>query len=261
MNIFAISNQKGGVGKSTTACALGAGFARKGYRVLFVDLDPQGNLSYLLGVPQVSISTLELLCGTHTAAEAVVATPCGDLLPATPSLSSIHTMDLGAGKEFRLRDTLKPLGKRYDVAVVDTPPALSLLTINALTACQSVIVPTQADVCSLQGIGQLYQTLQAVRTNCNPALSLLGILVVRYAVRSILARDMLALLQETAQSLHTRVFRTAIRECVAIKEAQAKNQDVFTYHPQSNAAKDYGAFVREVMACLKITSPAKTSKK
>ena len=234
LEIIAISNQKGGVGKSTTASALGAGLFHKGFKVLYVDLDAQGNLSYSMGASNRAISSLEVLTGPATAKEAIVHTPQGDLIPASPALASADITLKDTGREYKLKEALEPVLADYDYIVLDTPPALGTLTINALTACNSVVVPAQADIYSLQGVGQLVQTIKTVQRYTNNA-------------RAVLTRDMTELLEDTANQLQTKLFNTRIRECIALKEAQASQQDIFTYAPKSNATADYRAFIEEVL--------------
>lgn len=244
---IAVSNQKGGVGKSTTVSALGAGLFQRGYKVLYVDLDAQGNLSYSMGATGKALTSLEVLTGTATAKEAIVETPQGDIIPASPALASADAILTDTGKEYRLKEALEPVGAEYDFILLDTPPALGTLTINALTACNSVIVPAQADIYSLQGVGQLAQTIQTVRKYCNKALSIKGLLVTRYNARAVLSKDMTELLEDTAQKLQTTLYKTKIRECIALKEAQASQQDIFTYSPKSNATADYTALIEEIL--------------
>lgn len=244
---IAIINQKGGVGKSTTSNALGAGLSLKGYKVLYVDLDAQGNLSYSMGATGKALTSLEMLTGTATAKEAIVQTPQGDLIPASPALASADAIITDTGKEYRLKEALEPVKGEYDYIILDTPPALGVLTVNALTACNSVIIPAQADIYSLQGIGQLSQTIETVKKYCNPSLTIKGILATRYSSRTVLARDMTQLLEDTARELNTKLYSSKIRECVALKEAQASQQDIYSYSPKSNATADYTAFVEEVL--------------
>lgn len=245
--VIAVSNQKGGVGKSTTANALGAYLFHKGFKVLYVDMDAQGNLSYSMGASNKNISSLEVLTGTATAREAIVQTPQGDLIPASPALASADAILTETGKEYKLREALEPLLGEYDYIIIDTPPAIGTLTINALTACNSVIVPAQADIFSLQGIGQLVQTIQTVKKYCNRNLSIKGLLITRYNARTVLSKDMTDLLEDTAQKLQTKLYQTKIRECTALKEAQASQQDIYIYAPRSNGTADYTAFVEEVL--------------
>lgn len=244
---ISIINQKGGVGKSTTAVCLGCGLARKGARVLFADLDAQANLTWSLGADADGGPTaLEVLTRACPAAGAIRHTPNGDLIPAGASLSGADTVITAVGKEYRLREALEPLASSYDYLIIDTPPALGILTVNALTASDGVIIPAQADIYSLQGIGQLYSTIQTVRQYCNPALSVLGIVLTRYSPRAILSRDVADMLRETARQMGTRLYKTHVRECIAIKEAQASRQDIFSYAPKSNASADYLALIDEI---------------
>ena len=245
--ILAIINQKGGVGKSTTAHALGAGLRRRRKRVLFVDLDAQGNLTYALNAPETAVSGMDVLQGSVSAGQAIIATPQGELLPHGPALAGADIALTDTGKEFRLREALATVAVNYDYIIIDTPPALGILTINALTASSGAIIPAQADIFSLQGIGQLYATLCAVRKYTNPQLTIKGIVLTRYNARAVLSRDIADMLEETAQKLETVVFKTKIRECIALKESQVRREDIFTYGPKSNAALDYAALVKEFL--------------
>ena len=245
---IAIINQKGGVGKSTTANALGAGIFLKGFRVLYIDLDAQGNLSYSMDATGKAITAMEVLTGTATAREAILKTPQGDLIPASPALASADAILTDTGKEYRLKEAIEPVRKGYDYIILDTPPALGVLTVNALTACDSVIIPAQADAYSLQGIGHLSLTIQTVMRYCNPALFIKGILATRYNSRVVLTRDITELLEDTARELNTVLYRTRIRECVALRESQASKENIYRYSPRSNATVDYTAFVEEVLA-------------
>lgn len=245
--ILAVINQKGGVGKSTTAASVGAGLLLKGYKVLYIDLDAQGNLSFNMRAGSSALSALEVLTGTATAEEAIKSTPYGDIIPSSPALAGSDSILTATGKEYRLKEALEPLRSRYDYIVIDTPPALGILTVNALTACSGAIVPAQADAWSLQGITQLNGTIQTVRKYCNPSLEVKGIVLTRFNGRSVLSRDMQEMIAQTAAALNTRLYLTAVRECTALKEAQALQQDIFSYAPKSNAAADYMALVEEII--------------
>lgn len=244
MKTLAVINQKGGVAKTTTAAAIGAGLASRGHRVLFVDLDAQGNLSSSLGAEAGNPGTLEMLTGQNVRPQ---HTAQWDMIGSTPALAVADTTITQTGKEYRLREALEPLSALYDFAIVDTPPALGILTVNALTAATAAIVPAQADIFSLQGIGQLSGTVDAVRRYCNPSLKIAGIVLTRYNWRTILGREVKELIEQTAGQLHTRLYKTKIRECTALKEAQARRQSIFEYAPRSNAAKDYAALVDEIL--------------
>ena len=243
MEVIAIVNRKGGVGKTATAQALGAGLIRKGCSVLYIDLDSQTNLTYGLGADAAGLSSMDVLTGEATAQEAIQHTPQGDVIAGAEALAGADAAIDGTGKEYRLKEALE--GLQYDYCIIDTPAALGTLTVNALTAADSVIIPVQAEVYSLQGIGQLSKTIEAVKKYCNRNLYIRGILITRYNGRAIISRDMQANLEDAAQQLKTRLYSTPIRECVSIKEAQAQQQDIYSYAPRSNAAKDYAAFIEE----------------
>ena len=247
MKTIAIVNRRGGVGKTATAHAVGAGLALRGYKTLFIDLDSQCNLTYDVGGKTAPLTSMEVLSGTATAEEAIQHTAGGDIIPASPSLAGADTTIVGTGKEYRLAEAIAPLGGEYDFCIIDTPPALGVLTINALTACNSAIIPAQAEVHSLQGIGLLYEAIGAVKKYTNPDIKVEGILITRYNGRAILSKDMRANLEATATELGTKVFSTPIRECTAIKEAQAMQRDIYSYAPRSNATADYTELLDELI--------------
>ncbi len=248
--VIAITNQKGGVGKTTTALNLGAGLTRQGKRVLFVDLDPQCSLTYALRGMDGPGTVQEALLGQKSAQDALTSTDEGDLIPASPALSSMDMMLTQTGKEFRLREALAPIRENYDFIILDGPPALGVLTVNILTAADRVIIPALADIFSLQGIGQLYATIEAVRTYCNRDLTVGGILLTRHNDRYVLSREMRELMQETAAQLHTIVFEHTVREAVALREAEATQQSIFAYAPKSKQAGDYAAWIGEFLNSL-----------
>lgn len=245
---LAIINQKGGVGKSTTALAIGAGLSLKGYSVLFIDLDAQGNLSYTLGADTKGYNAMGVLERPETAKEQIQHTPQGDIIASSPKLAGADKLLEETGKEYRLKEALDSLQGAYDYIIVDTPPALGILTINALTACTGAIIPAQADIYSLQGIGQLNSTIETVKKYCNPSLSIMGIVLTRFNGRSIIRREVAEMLEHTADQLHTKLFSSKIRECVSLIEAQATRQTIYNYAPKSNASKDYTALVAEILA-------------
>lgn len=246
--IYAIVNQKGGVGKSTTAHALGAGLLEKGHRVLLVDLDQQANLSYAVGIESAAQGSGALLMG-HAAAQDCVQSAAGlSIIPADAELSGADITISKTGKEFRLREGLAPLLDAYDYIVLDTPPAMGILSVNALTAATQIIVPVQADIFSLQGVSQLLETFQAVQKYTNPALSVRGLLLTRYSDRAVLSRNIRQMATEAAAVFGSVVFDTVIREAIAVKEAQISQQSLYDWAPKSNVAADYRAFVEEVLS-------------
>lgn len=247
-SIITVTNQKGGIGKTTTAHAIGAGYSLKGYKTLLIDLDPQSNLTIATGTNKhPASSTYELLTGKATARE--IIQPIGEniaIMPASNQLSKIVIELSETGKEYRLKEKLEPILSDYDYIVIDTPPALTVLTINALTVANRLVIPAQADLFSLEAVKELADTVQVVKKYTNPALTVEGILLTRYQPRSILTQDLTDLINDTAEKLNTRVFKTKIREAIAIKEAQAMHQDIFSYAPKSKVANDYRAFFKEL---------------
>ena len=243
MKVVAVVNRKGGVGKTATAQALGAGLIRKGYSVLYIDLDSQTNLTYGLGADAGGLSSMDVLTGEATTQQAIQKTPQGDAIAGSEDLAGADAAIDGTGKDYRLKEAID--GLKYDYIIIDTPAALGTLTVNALTAANSVIIPVQAEVYSLQGIGQLSKTIEAVKKYCNRDLYIRGILITRYNGRAVISKDMQSNLKDAAEQLKTKLYSTPIRECVSIKEAQAIQQDIYTYAPRSNAAKDYEAFIKE----------------
>lgn len=246
--IYAVVNQKGGVGKSTTAQALARGLSLCGQRVLSIDLDQQGNLTYAMGGESGGEGSGEVLLGTASAGDVIAHLPQGDLLPSSLGLSGADLAITGPGQEYRLRKALAPLIDVYDYIVIDTPPSMGILSVNALTAATKVIVPIQADIFSMQGVGQLLATYQAVREYTNPQISVAGLLLTRYSERAVLSRNVRDMATEAAQAFESTVFHATIREAVAIREAQISRQSIFDYAPKSNVAQDYEQFVQEVLS-------------
>ena len=254
MRIITVVNRRGGVGKTATAHAIGAGLAQQGYKVLFIDLDSQTNLTYDLAADHSRkhpYSAMDLLTGAATADKAIQNKAKWDLIPASAALATADAVITATGKEYRLKEALQPISGLYDFCIVDTPPALNILTVNALTAATGAIIPAQAEIHSLQGIGLLAETIEQVKRYCNKDLRIYGIVLTRYNGRAILSQDMKANLEAAADQLGTKLYSTPIRECISLKEAQAMQQDIFTYAPKSNAAKDYTALVNEIIEDLK----------
>jgi chromosome partitioning protein len=248
METISIINQKGGVGKSTTSAAIGHALMLKGKKVLFVDLDAQGNLSSTFPIEQNDIpSAYSMLREEKNMSEYIQNTSVGDIIVSSQHLSGIDIVMNGeVGKEYRLRDIIQNSNLNYDFIIIDTPPALGTLTINALTASNSIIIPAQADVFSIQGIHQLYSTIAMVMKYCNNHLRIRGIVLNRYNYRSIISRNVASLLSNEANQIGTVLYETKIRECTAIKEAQALKNTIFEYNPQCNASKDYLNLVHEI---------------
>lgn len=249
MKVIAVTNQKGGTGKSTTACAISAGLVRRGYRVLAVDLDPQCNFSYFSGVLSYDASIRDLLLsdGKLDAAEAIQHTDSGlDVISASNALDGSEL-----NSPWQLASVLSPLDDRYDYCVIDTPPALSLLTINALMVSESVVIPAQADTASVMGIDQLATTIKAVRENGNPDLVIEGILLTQHNPRANINREFVAMIEKMAKDMGTKVFSSTIRMGIAIREAQARQVSIFSHAPKAKVTADYQAFLDELLGGTK----------
>lgn len=238
-------NQKGGVGKTTLCQNFGASLANKGFKVLIIDLDPQGNLTYSLNSENGKFT--ETLLQRGNLEELIVKGETFDLIPSDLGLATLDIYLTEVGKEFRLKEALEKIKQNYDYILLDTPPSLGILTINALTAADSLIIPAQPDIYSLQGIGQLYQTVQSIKTYCNPNLLIKGIVLNRFNSRTVIGQDIKKLLENTAQQMDTRLFKTKVRECTALKEAAALRKNIFEYNQKSNASQDLNLLVEEVL--------------
>ena len=245
--VITLANQKGGSGKTTSCHALGAGLTRRGYKVLFVDLDAQANLSYTSGIGRTALSSMEVLTGTAKAEEAIQTTPAGDIIPASSVLAEANSIITDTGREYKLKEALEPIKGNYDFILLDTSPARSILTVNSFTASDKLVIPAEANAYSVQGIGGLSETITAVKKYCNPNLVVSGVLLTRYNPRAVLTRDFTSFAEQVAASLDTRVYKTKIRENISLKEAQALQTDIFSYAPKSNGAIDYNSFVDEFL--------------
>lgn len=247
MKTIAIINQKGGVGKSTTAFTLASGLKNKGYKTLCIDMDAQGNLSYTADANDDLLTIYDLLAEDADINQAIQHTKNFDLIASSKALSGADGFITDIGKEYKLKEILESVKNDYDYIIIDTPPALGILTVNALTACDSVIIPAQADIYSLQGIEQLSKTIQPIKKYCNDKLKIDGILLTRYSPRAILSREVAEIANDLAQNLNTKVFKSTIREAIAVKESQINKQSLFDYAPNSNVTNDYLNFVNELL--------------
>ncbi len=246
--VIAVSNQKGGVGKTTTTGALAAALGKRELRVLCVDMDPQGNLGFSVGAEIDDVpTTYELLKGEATARTAIQRTKVADIIPGSILLSGAELEFTGQGREFLLCNALRPVQADYDFILVDTPPALSILTVNAFAAADSLIIPMLSDIFSLQGITQLYDTVSHVQTYCNPGLVYEGILLTRFAPRTTLANEIRGTAEMIACELEIPLFRTYIRSSVVITEAQALQRNILDYSPRNIATKDYLSLADEIL--------------
>ena len=245
--IIAVANQKGGVGKTTTAVNLAAALAATPRRVLLIDLDAQGNATMGSGIDKrdLAASTCDVLLGELHAEDAIMETAEGfDLLPGNTDLTAaeIELMDQDA-REQRLKRALAPLRPRYDYIVIDCPPALSLLTLNALTAADSVLVPMQCEYYALEGLTALLQTIEALRAQLNPALEIEGVLRTMFDVRNNLANAVSA---ELVEHFGDKVFRTIVPRNVRLAEAPSHGQSIIGYDRGSRGGIAYLGLAAEV---------------
>lgn len=247
MEIVSIINQKGGVAKTTTALNLAYGlYIRKKAKVLLIDTDSQTNLTFTMGATGSKYSLLDLLTNKDIDVKDTIQTINGiDFIRADKQLSNIDSYLKGAGKEFRLKEILAPLKKNYDYIIIDTPPALNLITINSLVASSQAIITSQADYYSLQGINDIYDNIESINKYCNKDLKLNGILLTRYNERTNLTKQLTDLMEELAKKLKTKVYKAKIRESIIVKESQAVRQNIFDYSKNSNVAMDYMDFIKE----------------
>ncbi len=242
--VISLLNHKGGVGKTTSAISIGAGLVELGKRVLLLDLDPQANLTLSLGIGRQPSSIYEALRGDADLAP-VEAKPNLDVIISTLDLSGAE-MELinEAGREFILRDLLDPLQDDYDYMIIDCPPSLGLLTLNALTASRYVMIPLQTEFLALQGLVKLKQVIDKVRFRINKQLEIGGVIATMYDARKVLNRDVVATIQK---HFGDKVFKTYIRDTVALAEAPASRKDIFEYSRNSNGANDYLNLCKEIV--------------
>jgi chromosome partitioning protein len=245
--VIAFANQKGGVAKTTTTLNLAVAFAESGYRVLCIDLDPQGNLTMSQGVDpdKVEKSLYDVLVHDMPISEIIVKREI-DIAVASIDLAGAEiAMSTKIGRERSLEKALKEVAGDYDYVCIDTPPSLGLLTINALTAANKVIVPVQCEYLSMRGLVQLQNTLRMIQENLNPDVRIEGILPTMLDSRTVHAKEAVEILEENFGDL---VFRSRIKKAIKFAEAPVKGASVLKYDPQSNAAGYYRDLAKEVLA-------------
>ena len=241
--IISIINQKGGVGKSTISQAIGQGL-REIYskKVLMIDLDAQCNLSFAFGAVIDKKNILNVLRNDCNFMEAIQHLDTGDIVAGSPFITVLNLKcpDL-------LKKKIMEIKTNYDFIIIDTPPALSQITYNALTASDSIIIPALPDIFSLQGINQLYSTIYSVKENDNKLLKVKGILLTKFNNRTTLNQNVAEQLIETAERYGTKLFKTKIREAVAVREAQISTKSIFKYAPKSKITQDFKQLLEEVI--------------
>ena len=250
MQTITLSNQKGGVAKTTTAHILAAGLHNRNYKILIVDLDPQCNLSYSCGIDMMKVehTLYDVFKGNAISKQAITSVKQGfDIVSGGLTLAGADMDFTQTGREYMLREALKEVSDDYDYCIIDTPPTLGILTVNALTASQTIIIPMTADIYAIQGLSQLQGLIKNVRKYCNPDLSIAGLLLTRYSERTVISRDLKRYIEEAAERLETKLFQSTIREAVAVRESQLIVSDIFTESPKSKVAKDYNDFIDEFL--------------
>ncbi len=237
--VIVVTNQKGGVGKTTTCAAFTGIFRNRGKSVLAIDMDPQGNLSFSLGTEDRGFTIHDVMTGRCSINDAIKTTHICDVITSNILLSGSELELTSKRREFILKDILETVKDRYDYIIIDTPPALSVLTINAYTAADDLIIPMTPEILSLQGIAQLRETILAVKKYYNKELDVRGILLTKYVAKQKLAVEVGEMVEIVAQQLGTRVLEHKISVSVAVAEAPAHQETLINYSPNCKASKDY----------------------
>jgi chromosome partitioning protein len=242
--VISISNHKGGVGKTTSAINIGAGLNKLGKKVLLIDLDPQANLSQSLGLIEPERNIYGALRGEYKL-QAIEILKGLDVVPSTLDLSGAEVEMSGeAGREYILRELIEPIRASYDYILIDSPPSLGLLTINAFTASDLVFIPLQAQYLALQGLTKIIEVVDKIKKRLNKELRVGGVFITQYDSRKVLNRDVVSTIEAHFKD---EVFKTRVRDNIALAEAPVKGVDIFRYNPKSYGAEDYLSLSKEIL--------------
>ena len=245
--VIAVCNEKGGVGKTTTVCNLSAGLRRKGYKTLMIDLDSQMSLSKSLYAVNEEKSIVPVMAKLTPIQEVIQVVAQGDIISGRRTINVIDLVLNEADKQFALKEALQPIITDYDFILLDCPPSLSTITLNALVSASEVVIPTEAKTLALKGVQEVINTIGVIKERYNPELKIAGILITRYNGRAILSQDVKTVLEQMAAEVGTKVFKHPIRSNQAIADSQAYLTDIFAYSKRSNGAEDYGRLVDEII--------------
>ncbi len=256
--ILTIANQKGGIGKTTTSINVAAGLAKRGKKVLLLDLDPQANstLTYL-GFDEFGSSIYDFLIENAPPEDVILGTKIESLsvMPARISLAKMESKLVGEfDAPFRLKDKLEPIKNRYDFIVIDTPPTLGLITVNALVASTHLVIPIQSSYFALEGTDDLLETVEKIKARPNPNLQMLGVVITLHDKRTTLAKD---IHDQICQVFGDKVFDTVITKSVRLEESPAYKEPIFSFAPQSSGAIEYGSLCDEILERIGLLAIAK----
>ncbi len=248
--VIAMCNQKGGVGKTTTSINLAAGLGYLGNKVLLVDFDPQGNATDNFGfdIDGTNVPTIyEVLKDEALITEAILNYKGIDVIPADIALSSAEREFTQVGSEHRLKRVLQPIEENYDYIIIDCPPSLGILTVNAFTVSDEIIIPVEAAYFSLKGLVKLNETIETVKEYTNERLIIRGVLFTKYNERFNISKEMNKTANQISDALHVNIFDTYIRRTITVDEAQAAGSDLISFNKTSTAEDDYIQFTKEFL--------------
>ena len=254
--ILTIANQKGGVGKTTTAHSLISILAAKGYKVLGIDLDPQGNLSFSFKADVYNVPTIyEVMSKKVSVNEVIQHVEDFDIIPANIMLAGIEQeISYRTGKEYCLKENIDSIFQNYDFIIIDTPPSLGILTINAFTASDKILIPTTPGIFATFGINQLNETIKSVKKYCNSNLEILGILFTKFNPRINVNKQLkelvIQLSEHISESSIIHIFDVYIRNSVVVEELQANQKSIFNYNKKSVVIEDYKNFIDEFLSII-----------